>query len=107
MGKDTVVTHVHAVDTIRIGYNYYRVNELGIITSPGKFEGEMGYVAYFWDLKRQDTDDGTVMGFRVGDEDRKKFKGLKGSGEEPEQKWVFLREDDQGFVSEMTDGPRE
>ena len=28
----------------------YDVNDSGVITSPGKFEGEMVYVPYFWDI---------------------------------------------------------
>lgn len=30
--------------------NSYDVNEYGIITSPGKFEGEMVYVPSLWDI---------------------------------------------------------
>jgi len=73
----------------------YKVDDHGIIRDPGKFEGEQLYVPYFWDAFMNggaDEDDGEVMSFDVGDEDRKEFPELVGVAR------VQLQESDTGFV---------
>lgn len=70
-------------------------NEGGIINQPGKFEGEMYYVPYFWEESMNGADweaDG-VWGIKITDEDRQKFPELA-----PEDAWIFLEESEQGFV---------
>jgi hypothetical protein len=77
----------------------YRVNAQGRIVSPGKFEGEMLYVPYFWGAFLDggaDYDDGRVLGFRITFEDRKFFPEI------PRRKRVIrLVEDSNGFVHEV------
>jgi hypothetical protein len=85
-------------------YQSYTVNEVGTITDPGKFEAERLYVPYFWEAYMSgcaDTDDGEILGFRVEAQDIERFPELS------KVEWVFLVEDDQGFVSEVSDGPRD
>jgi len=78
---------------------YYKIEEHGIITSPGKFEGEMIYVPYYWEAFLNgfaDRDDGKVLGFDITPEDRKIFGPmLKG------KRTVKLYERDDGFVIEI------
>ena len=67
----------------------------GVITRPGKFEGEMCYVPYLWDLVLQGagewTDDGgdTVI---IESADREAFPELEDATE------AYLEESEQGFV---------
>jgi hypothetical protein len=73
----------------------YQINKQGIITSPGKFEGEMLYVPYFWDAYLNglvDDDDGGVLTFLVDGEDRAMFPELGNATK------VHLESDDAGFV---------
>lgn len=70
----------------------------GVIASPGKFEGEMIYVPYFWQMYLEGGADDEVNGvlkFRVTDEDRALFPEIP-----KRQKWVRLWEDSVGFVRE-------
>lgn len=79
----------------------------GIILNPGKFEGEMIYVPYFWDaamngLADEDNtmseyDDTPVSLFNINDEDREQFPELK------EIITVELWEDSNGFVRSWVD----
>ena len=58
----------------------YDVDSNNIIRSPGKFEGEMRYVPYFWDqflMGCCDRDDGKVIGFDLTPEDKERFPELK------------------------------
>jgi hypothetical protein len=74
----------------------YDVDETGLIHSPGKFEGEMLYVPYFWEIFMvggADEDDGNVLTFGITDDDRKLFPEL-GTTEK-----LYLEESDQGFVN--------
>jgi hypothetical protein len=76
----------------------YDVDAQGIIRNPGKFEGEMLYVPYFWDLymngcATNETED-SILIFVVEPEDAEAFPEL----EDKEQ--VRLWEQDQGFVVE-------
>jgi hypothetical protein len=82
----------------------YDLSITGTIQNPGKFEGEQAYVPYFWDCYLDggaSTDDGEVLGFRVEGQDIERFPELA------KVEWIFLMEDDQGFVSELQDGPRD
>jgi hypothetical protein len=82
----------------------YSINENGVITSPGKFEGEMYYAVSFWgealdgfSSNDEYLEDGTVVAvFELCQEDYKNFPELEGN--------TFLRiwEDEQGFVHCMT-----
>jgi hypothetical protein len=75
--------------------NEYKVNEQGIIQSPGKFEGEMLYVPYFWDAYLNgmaDDDDGNVLTFIVDSGDKNEFPELANITK------IHLEESDNGFV---------
>jgi len=76
----------------------YETDSHGIITSPGKFEGEMRYVPWFWEAGMNglaDRDDGKVMGFDISPADKVMFPELK------RRRTVKLIETDQGFVCEI------
>jgi len=79
--------------------SHYNINERGIITSPGKFEGEKIYVPYYWEAYLNgfaDRDDGKVLGFDIGGEERAIFGPLlKG------KRTVKLYARDDGFVVEI------
>jgi hypothetical protein len=73
----------------------YKVDSHGVIRSPGKFEGEMYYVPYYWDIGMNglaDEDDGTNWLFNLDTEDYKRFPELKGS------KTLILYSSEQGFA---------
>jgi hypothetical protein len=73
----------------------YNVGSDGIIRSPGKFEGEMLYVPFYWDIALQgfaNLDDGEVFGFNIEPEDVALFPELN------DRKSLRLWESDQGFV---------
>jgi len=75
-------------------YEYYQ----DIVSHPGKFEGCMAYVPYFWEVYLDgcaDRDDGKVLGFNVNTEDKAIFPELK------QRRTVKLVETDQGFVCEI------
>jgi len=79
----------------------YRVDENGVIRSPGKFEGEMLYVPHFWEAYLDgmaDDDDGTWMKFNVDEGDRREYPELQGV------RTVKLRTDDSGFVHSQVIG---
>jgi hypothetical protein len=79
----------------------YKVNHMGVIKSPGKFEGEMYYVPYFYAVGMDgaaDEDNGTDWLFNLEPDDYKKFPELKGN------KTLVLHGSDQGFVSAELDG---
>jgi len=79
--------------------NYEIIN--GMILSPGKFEGEMLYVPYYWDLFLNggaDSDNGKVLTFNVSDEDKVQFPELK------KRNKVRLMEREDGFVVELKQG---
>lgn len=76
----------------------YDVDESGRIKSPGKFEGEMLYVPFFWYQEFDDTEekDGrTLYIYKLIEEDIEEFPELETMGE------VILWENDQGFVTEV------
>ena len=78
--------------------SHYTTNEHGIITSLGKFEGEMLYVPYFWDLVLNGCgEDGgeesnPTSAFDIDSADRAVFPELAGT------RRLVLSESDQGFV---------
>ena len=77
----------------------YKV-ENGIITSPGKFEGERVYVLHYWDLflnGMADEDDGEVLGFMVTLEDAYHYPELREDGYRPFDTIRLFQRDD-GFV---------
>lgn len=76
----------------------YNVDERGVIRRPGKFEGEMLYVPYFWVAYLNgmaDRDDGRTLGFDVTPEDKLMFPELRG------RRTVKLRVREDGFVIEV------
>lgn len=77
----------------------YKISAEGVIESPGKFEGEMIYVPYFWDMGLDgfaDSDDGEVFEFAVSDAEREIFPELEGA------EMIELYESDSGFVTAET-----
>jgi hypothetical protein len=78
----------------------YKVHKSGVIESPGKFEGEMLYVPYFWEdclAGEADDDIWEPGGFQVSvvriiQEDRDAFPELG------KVHTIHLWEDEQGFV---------
>lgn len=78
----------------------FQVNDRGIITSPGKFEGEMLYVPSFWDevldggCQAADLDGDEVDVCKVEAADRRNFPELG------DKRWVVLEERGDGFVME-------
>jgi hypothetical protein len=81
----------------------YEVNNAGVITSPGKFEGQMLYLPFFWDVFLNgfaDDDNGNKITILISPEDIKMFPeiiGWRGCG----KIMVQFRETDQGFVVEV------
>ncbi len=74
--------------------NEYNVDERGCIRSPGKFEGEMVYAPYFYDLMLDGCADENTDGsctVPIEKEDIDIFPSLAGID------YVKLYEDDNGF----------
>lgn len=70
----------------------------GVITSPGKFEGQLLYVPYFWEIFLDggvDDEKGDVLIFKIDANDRKLFPEIS-----KKQKTIKLKETG-GFVSEV------
>lgn len=79
----------------------FKVDSHGIISNPGKFEGEMYYTPYYYDVGMNgmaDEDSGSAWLFELGEEDYKKFPELKG------HKNIIISSNDQGFVYGEVDG---
>jgi len=81
--------------------NSYDINEYGIIVSLGKFEGEMIYAPYYYDLWLNDSsdeeieDNGEIIPiFSITQDDIEEFPEL----EEYEGMKINLWESEQGFV---------
>jgi len=78
----------------------YNLNENGVITSPGKFEGEMYYAVHFWNMtldgfcdRDEMLDDGTLVAiYDIGQIDYDDYPELEGNTE------LTIFEDDNGFV---------
>jgi hypothetical protein len=76
----------------------FTVNEHGIIQDPGKFEGEMVYVPYFYDMVMNGFSDESGEGwdaFQISAEDAQMFPELK----DDVGKYMVIEYSDQGFVS--------
>jgi hypothetical protein len=83
------MTRQHILD------NYF-VSQQGIIQSPGKFEGQMLYVPYFWEKcldGQSDIDIDNVYGIEVLNADTAEFPELEGINT------LALEESESGFVS--------
>lgn len=77
----------------------YTVDKRGIILSPGKFEGEMLYVPFFWNAFLEgfaDRDNGKVIGFDITADDRAMFPELS-----KRKRTIRLIEREDGFVVEV------
>lgn len=77
----------------------FRLDASGRIQNPGKFEGELVYVAYYWECFLEgmaDRDDGKVLGFDIQGEDREVFPELGDS-----KRTVRIMERDDGKVVEV------
>jgi len=75
----------------------FKIDQEGIIRSPGRFEGERLYVPYFWDAYLQglaDRDDGKIFGFDITEQDRREFPELKG------KRAITFYQRDDGFIIE-------
>ena len=88
-----------ANERLRGVWETYGCSRDGIIRSPGKFEGEPLWAAYFWEahLLGEATDDvdGVII-FSIDDNDRRMFPSLT------DETYVGLFESDQGFVNSVT-----
>ncbi len=76
----------------------YRVNDRGVIVSPGRFEGEMIYVPHFAEVWLDGGGEdgwGPVDYFDVLSEDKAEFPELG------EQRKVCLAETEDGFVVQL------
>lgn len=80
---------------------HYDVDENGFITSPGKFESEMIYVPYFYDLLMHGASDETIYSsdgtifkdiFNITSEDIQIFPELKGVQQ------IEISESEEGFI---------
>lgn len=76
----------------------YNPDSDGIIRQPGKFESEMLYVPYFWDMSLEggaEYDFGRTQFFKIDETDRANFPEL-GS-----YYGIGLEETSQGFVNSI------
>lgn len=83
----------------------FQVDQHGRIRRPGKFEGEMLYVPYFYEafldgMSDFDEGEGGTFGFRITPEDRKLFPEL---GKKRKVIHFYIRSD--GFVVEVGKNP--
>lgn len=82
-----------------MAFDDYQTNDKGIITSPGKFEGEPLWLAGFYEYMLQGAEDGlegpegNISVFLITDEDRALFSHLPADVTE-----LRLWTDDQGFL---------
>ena len=88
-----------AQEKLEVVLDYYE-NVAGIITSPGKFEGEPVYVPFFWEYMMDGGEDEfyeynghTISVFKINSIDTKFFPGLSEYSE------VHIWEDDLGFAN--------
>jgi len=106
------------VNDIRAKYEaYYQTNERGMITSPGKFEGEMIYMPYFYDMMLDGMGDVEYMNEIEDEEDPQNYSDIDPEGivtvfdVTPEDIAIFpelegktqirLSENSQGFVTDL------
>ena len=93
--RDIMADHTHPAHEYRRTYGY-DCDDKGIISNPGKFEGEMIYLPYLWEQSMDcctTHSDGSVS-VRITDEDRVLFPELNS--------WsIRMQESDDGFVREV------
>ena len=89
-------------EMIQLGYylnmkHLYETNVFKIITTPGKFENEMYYLPYFYDLYLDGGHTGCtrddIIYFKLDDDDKKDFPELK------HYSYFWFHETEQGFVN--------
>ena len=89
----------------RLGYHLmmkhvYRLNQHKVITSPGKFEDEMYYLPFFYDLYLQGDNTGTtqedVIYFHLTEDDKKQFPELE------DENYLWFYHSEQGFINSGT-----
>lgn len=76
----------------------YTIDANGAIKNPGRFQGQMLYVPYFWDMGLEgfaDRDDGQTFGFDLTENDKKKFPELRG------RRTIKIYQRNDGFISEI------
>jgi hypothetical protein len=76
----------------------FQVSASGRIASPGKFEGEMIYVPYFWDCFLEggaDSDNGEVISFKLDSTDKTLWPEIPAR-----KRTMRLYERSDGFVCE-------
>jgi hypothetical protein len=74
----------------------YTIDANGIVTSPGKFEGEPEFVVHYWELGLEgsaDSDDEGKFTFKLGIDDAVGYHNKLQAGDT-----LVLWEDDNGFV---------
>ncbi len=78
----------------------YRVDENGVITSPGKFEGEKIYMPYFYEesMFGYSQEEEGVYSVEVYEEDKSEFPELDELENEGVVRWI---EQDDGRVVEV------
>lgn len=99
-----MIDRAHAAK-IRATYELFRLNELGVIQDPGKFEGEPIYVPFYWDMGLEgfadedetDGDGGNRYTFYLDDQDKAVWPEL-GSATR-----LHLSETETGFIYSSTD----
>lgn len=80
-------------------FTMFQVDEVGIIRTPGPFEGQNLYIPYFWYLYisgyREDVRDGIIT-FQIRMEDRAQFPELAN------QDVVRLKQHGNGMIIEIS-----
>ncbi len=76
---------------------HYKINAAGIITTPGKFEGEAVYMPHVYEVFMDGCadDDGNNILVAITDEDRSEFPELE------DRETVYFTVRDDGFVCEV------
>ena len=89
----------------KLGYylmmkHVYQLNQHKVITSPGKFEDEMYYVPFFYDLYLNGDHTGTtkedVIYFLLTEDDKKQFIELE------DENYFWFYHSEQGFINSGT-----
>lgn len=78
----------------------YQLNQHKVITSPGKFEDEMYYLPFFYDLYLNGDHTGTtkedVIYFLLTEDDKKQFPELE------DDNYLWFYQSEQGFINSGT-----
>lgn len=83
------------IETRQDVYEHYEVNESGMIMSPGRFEGELVYVPYLYEVYLHGghlSDDGEIITIEVEDKDRAMFPELENASR------AYIQVTDTGFI---------